>query len=152
MPKVFSKELEPFRKELMKIIREKLVLKKTAYERFEINLAERISWFNFRENGKIKVFLHRDPVEKFVKKELNPLLAELPRDVSILRNLDGRIEFEGIAKSGRTVNAEELCTRALNTLENIFGRKHPDFAQVQQTMAKLDRMASGVIEVAMAVE
>ncbi|MCK5472165.1 VanW family protein, partial [Candidatus Gracilibacteria bacterium] len=35
-----------------------------------------------------------------------------------LRNLDGKIEFEGVAKSGRTVNAEELFTRISAAIEN----------------------------------
>ncbi|MFH1545990.1 MAG: VanW family protein [Patescibacteria group bacterium] len=118
LPKVFAEKLEPFREELAKIIREKLVLKKTAYERFEINLAERIAWFDFRENGEIKVFLRRDSIDKFVEKELNPLLAELPRDVSISQNFAGRIEFEGVAKSGRTVDAEELFTRISAAIES----------------------------------
>lgn len=117
-PKVLAEKLEPFRGELAKIIREKLVLKKTAFERFEINLAERLVWFDFRENGGLKLFLRREPVERFVMQELNPLLAELPRDVSISRNFEGEIEFEGMAKNGRRVDAEKLFGRISAAIES----------------------------------
>ena len=117
-PHIFAKQLEPFREELLKIIGKKLILKKTEYERFEIDLSERITWFDFQENGEMKVFLRREPIDKFMETELNPLLMELAHDVTISRNLNGQIEFEGVAKNGQTLNTEELFTRISAALEN----------------------------------
>ncbi len=116
-PKVFAEKLQPFREELAKIIREKLVLKKTEYERFEIDLAERISWFDFKENGELKVFLKKELIEKFVEEELNPLLAELPHDTTISQDFDGQTKFDGVAKSGAVIEVEELFARISAALE-----------------------------------
>ncbi|MCF7836685.1 peptidoglycan binding domain-containing protein, partial [Candidatus Gracilibacteria bacterium] len=82
-PKVLASQLEPFREELRKIIAEKLILKKTEYERFEIDLTQRIAWFDFKENGKLHLFLKPDEINKFVEKELNLLVGELPHDTAI---------------------------------------------------------------------
>lgn len=117
-PKVLASQLEPFREELRKIIAEKLILKKTEYERFEIDLTQRIAWFDFKENGKLHLFLKPDEINKFVEKELNLLVGELPHDTAITQNLGGKIEFEGVAKNGRTVIAEKLFERISAALES----------------------------------
>jgi len=117
-PKILAKQLEPFREELRKIIAEKLILKKTEYERFEIDLAQRIAWFDFKENGELKLFLKADEIDKFVEKELNLLVGELPHDTAITQNLEGEIEFEGVAKNGKTVVSEKLFERISAALES----------------------------------
>lgn len=114
-PQVFAAELEPFRDQLTKIIAENLVLKKTEYERFELNLADRIAWFGFDGEN---IFLKKDAIDKFVTKELDPLLAELPRDVTIAHNLDGTIAFTGIAKNGRAVDNERLFGKIADAIKN----------------------------------
>ncbi|MFA6457949.1 MAG: VanW family protein [Patescibacteria group bacterium] len=109
-PKVFASELEPFRERLTKIVSEKMVLKKTEYERFELNLADRIAWFGFDSDS---IFLKKELVTKFITDELNPLLGELPRDVTITRNLDGAVAFDGIAQNGRAIDGDALFTELL---------------------------------------
>lgn len=117
-PTVFAKKLEPFRDELAKIVAQKVVLKKTEYERFEIDLAERLTWFDFKENGKLRVFLKKEPVLTFVEKELTPHVGELAHDVNIFQTFEGQIEFEGVAKSGLAVNGEEFFARISALLES----------------------------------
>jgi vancomycin resistance protein YoaR len=118
LPQVFAKNLEPFREELLEIIAENLVLKKTAYERFEINLAERIAWFDFKKNGKLRVFLREDALERFAEKELSTLVADLAHDVTISQDFNGEIKFEGVAKSGQIIDTDELFTRISAALES----------------------------------
>ena len=117
-PKILAKQLEPFREELRKIIAEKLILKKTEYERFEIDLAQRIAWFDFKENGELKLFLKADEIDKFIEKELNLLVGELPHDTAITQNFEGEIEFAGVAKNGKTVVSEKLFERISAALES----------------------------------
>jgi len=117
-PKIFAEKLESFRDELVKIVSEKLILKETEYNRFEINLADRINWFDFKDNGKLRVFLKKDAIGGFVQKELNLLVGELPHDVTISKGLNGEIIFDGVAKSGRMVDAEELFERISAALES----------------------------------
>lgn len=114
-PKIFAKDLESFRIELEKIIAEKLILKKTNYERFEIDLAKRVGWFGFNDG---EVFLKRSFINKFIEKELNPLLVELPHDVTISRTLKDEITFEGIAKNGLAIDKDSLFTKMEVALEN----------------------------------
>lgn len=114
-PKIFANELEKFRDELAQIVTQKLILKKTEYERFEIKLDNRLAWFDFDDE---KVILKKDAIEQFVARELNPLTAELPRDVAITRELDGAIKFDGVAKSGRAVDVEKLFNELSNALAN----------------------------------
>ncbi|MFH0833778.1 MAG: VanW family protein [Patescibacteria group bacterium] len=112
-PTILAKDLEPFRAELVKIIAKPLVLQKTAYERFEINLADRIAWFGF-EDG--KVILKKELVQRFVEQELNPLLTELPHDVVISKDASGQIVFEGVAKNGQTVDGDALFEKISDAL------------------------------------
>ena len=116
-PQVFAKNLEPFREELSKIIAEKLILKKTEYERFEIDLGKRIGWFDFQKDKTSHVFLKKRPIEKFVKNELGPLAEEIPSGVSILQTPDGKIEFKGVAKTGKKIDIEELFGGISTALE-----------------------------------
>jgi len=126
--KISVAELEPFRKLLTKIIDVPLVLSESNYRRFKINLANRISWFDFgvryilakktielSNHNRFKfldnqpiIFLRRAEIEKFVQEELNPLVADLPHGVKISQTIDGNIEFDGIAKNGRLVDATKL--------------------------------------------
>ena len=48
---------------------------------------------------------------------------------------------------GKYSEAENLCRRALNTLESIFNRNHPNVAEVLKTMAELHEKAGNVTEV-----
>ncbi|MCF7845955.1 MAG: VanW family protein [Candidatus Peribacteraceae bacterium] len=114
-PKVFAEDLESFREELAEIVKRKLVLKETEYERFEISLLDRLTWFDFDQG---EVVLKKDLIEKFVSRELNPLLAKLPRDVSITRTIDGAIEFDGIAQSGRAVDSTALFEKMSRAIES----------------------------------
>jgi len=49
--------------------------------------------------------------------------------------------FNNLAKlyahQGKYAEAQGLCQRALDTLENIFDRDHPNMADVLETMAQL---------------
>ena len=114
-PKIFASELEGFRDELADIVKQKLVLRVAAYERFEVHLIDRLAWFDF--DGE-KVVLKEDAIKNFAAHELNPLLAELPRDVAISRNFDGVVMFDGIAKSGRAVDSEKLFEGITAALSN----------------------------------
>ncbi|MFH1375067.1 MAG: VanW family protein [Patescibacteria group bacterium] len=117
-PQQTADKFESFRDQLVMLTRENLILKNTDYERYEINLADRISWFDLNTNGDLSIFLKKEAFEYFVEHELNPLVAELPHDVQIGQTIEGVIEFEGVAKSGQTVDTAELQDRIIAALES----------------------------------
>ena len=135
-PSITTKMLEPFREQLKEIIREPLTLKESEYRRFEINLADRLNWFEFGTqyeiagnkfylfypnrleflSGEPILFLNKVELEKFITKELNPLLAKIPHEVIISQTLDEKIEFDGIASHGRMINTEKLFEQIKSAL------------------------------------
>ncbi len=143
-PQIFAADLEPFRDELAGIIAEKLILKKTNYERFEVELADRVAWFGF--DGE-RIFLKKDAVAKFVEKELNPLLAELPRDISISKNAAGGIEFDGVATNGRAIDAEKLFAGMATALENNWREVEIPFRELPAPVKISSELAAlGIVE------
>ena len=143
-PQIFAAELEPFRDELAGIVAEKLVLKKTNYERFEIELTDRIAWFGF--DGE-RIFLKKDAVVRFIEKELNPLLAELPRDISISKNAAGGIEFDGIAANGRATDAKKLFAAMSTAFENNWREVEIPFRELSAPVRASSELAAlGIVE------
>lgn len=118
LPKQTADRFESFRDQLIVLTRENLILKKTDYERYEINLADRINWFDLNTNGDLAIFLKKETFGRFVDRELNPLVAELPHDIQIRQTIDGVIEFEGVARTGQTVDTAELQDRIIAALES----------------------------------
>ena len=131
-PRLVAADLEPFQKQLEITLATPITFKETEYNTFQINLTERLPWFDFATRYHIAdkeftipgrnllyspdsetvVILNKAAFADFVKSELAPLVDKLPTAVKIAQTTDGKIIFEGIAMDGREVDIDKLYEAA----------------------------------------
>jgi vancomycin resistance protein YoaR len=166
-PRLVASDLEPFQKKLEATLPTPLTLKETEYRTFQINLAERLAWFDFATRYHIAdrqitlpgrnllnspdsetvIFLKQAEFSDFVKSELGRLVEKLPKAVKISQTTDGKIIFEGIATDGREVDIEKLYASVSEALNGgnreiqIPFKKLPAPVNVDSALQKL-----GIVE------
>lgn len=127
-PRLLAGDFEPYTENLEKTLATPLLLKETEYHTFQINLTDRLAWFDFATRYKIAdkeftipgrnllyssegetvILVKKAEFSDFVKKELAPLVEKLPTAVKISQTSDGKILFEGSASDGREVDIDKL--------------------------------------------
>lgn len=135
-PLLTASELEPYRAELTALVSRPLVLKDTEYQRFEINLSDRLSWFHYDTRRRLPGFtvqlpaallpaggdeeavLDLNPGEfgRFVAEELAELVETPMQPAEITLDESGKPRFVGVAVTGRRIDTEELTRRVVVAL------------------------------------
>ncbi len=137
-PQLTAADITPFQNQIAALIQTPLVLKDTEYNRFTIDLADRLTWFDYQTryfvagrtvalpgvnqvsglDGESALTLDRGAFATFVERELDPLVAIETRSVAITQDLEDKITFDGVAVNGRMVDVDalyELVTAALTS-------------------------------------
>lgn len=114
-PGVSAEKLARYQTVLLELLQTPLIFKASNYQNFEINLADRLTWFDFSTpedsntepsiNG---IYIKYDEFKKFTDRELGAELAEMSYGVAISQNLENKVIFDGIAKSGRIIDLPKL--------------------------------------------